>query len=96
MSKSLGNTIDPNVMVNKYGADILRLWVASCDYQADVRVSEEIVKQNAETYKSIRNRFKFMLGTLADFDYKNNAGALVLGVKNYIESLNKRKNSKSI
>ena len=72
MSKSLGNTIDPNVMVNKYGADILRLWVASCDYQADVRVSEEIVKQNAETYKSIRNRFKFMLGTLADYNYNEN------------------------
>ena len=75
MSKSLGNTIDPNVMVNKYGADILRLWVASCDYQADVRVSEDIIKQNADTYKSLRNRFKFMLGTLADFDYKNNAAS---------------------
>ena len=73
MSKSLGNTIDPNVMVNKYGADILRLWVASCDYQADVRVSEDIIKQNADTYKSLRNRFKFMLGTLADFDYNKNA-----------------------
>ena len=73
MSKSLGNTIDPNVMVNKYGADILRLWVASCDYQADVRVSEDIIKQNADTYKSLRNRFKFMLGTLADFNYENNA-----------------------
>jgi len=73
MSKSLGNTIDPNQMTAKYGADILRLWVASCDYQADVRVSEDIIKQNAETYKSLRNRFKFMLGTLADFDYKSNA-----------------------
>ena len=72
MSKSLGNTIDPNVMVNKYGADILRLWVASCDYQADVRVSEDIVKQAAETYKSIRNRFKFMLGTVSDYSLKDN------------------------
>ncbi len=73
MSKSLGNTIDPNVMVNKYGADVLRLWVASCDYQADIRVSEEIIKQCADTYKSLRNRFKFMLGTLADFSYNENA-----------------------
>ncbi len=72
MSKSLGNTIDPNQMVNKYGADILRLWVATCDYQADVRVSEEIIKQSAETYKAIRNRFKFMLGTLSDFNLKEN------------------------
>ena len=72
MSKSLGNSIDPNVMVNKYGADILRMWVASCDYQADIRISEDIVKQSAEVYKSIRNRFKFMLGTLADFDLKLN------------------------
>ena len=73
MSKSLGNSIDPNVMINKYGADVLRMWVASCDYQADVRVSEDIIKQGADTYKSIRNRFKFMLGTLSDFNYSENA-----------------------
>ncbi len=73
MSKSLGNTIDPNAMVNKYGADVLRLWVASCDYQADIRVSEDIIKQCSETYKSLRNRFKFMLGTLADFSYIEDA-----------------------
>ena len=72
MSKSLGNSIDPNVMVNKYGADILRMWVASCDYQADIRISEDIVKQSAEVYKSIRNRFKFMLGTLSDFNLSEN------------------------
>ena len=72
MSKSLGNTIDPNAMVNKYGADILRMWAASVDYQADIRVSEDIIKQSADTYKSIRNRFKFMLGTLSDFDVKKN------------------------
>lgn len=68
MSKSLGNTIDPNLMVSKYGADVVRIWAASCDYQADFRVSEEIIKQAGETYKSIRNRFKFMLGTLSDFN----------------------------
>lgn len=68
MSKSLGNTIDPNQMVGKYGADVVRIWAASCDYQADFRVSEEIIRQAGETYKAIRNRFKFMLGTLADFE----------------------------
>lgn len=73
MSKSLGNTIDPNNMVNKYGADVLRLWVATCDYQADVRVSEDIIKQCGDTYKAIRNRFKFMLGTLSDFNYPKDA-----------------------
>ncbi|MCI5745447.1 MAG: isoleucine--tRNA ligase [Erysipelotrichaceae bacterium] len=72
MSKSLGNTIDPNQLVNKYGADILRIWAASCDYQADMRISEDIVKQCADSYKSIRNRFKFMLGTLSDFSYQDN------------------------
>ena len=48
------------------------MWVASCNYQADIRISEHIVKQSAEVYKSIRNRFKFMLGTLADFNLNEN------------------------
>lgn len=71
MSKSLGNTIDPNQMVNKYGADVLRIWVASSDYQADVRVSEDIIKQASETYKPLRNRFKFMLGNLNGYKYED-------------------------
>lgn len=50
-----------------YGADILRLWVASVDYQADVRVSEKILKQIAEVYRKIRNTFRFLLGNLSDF-----------------------------
>ncbi|GGE22396.1 isoleucine--tRNA ligase 1 [Marinithermofilum abyssi] len=70
MSKSLGNTIDPLKVMKQYGADILRLWVASVDYQADVRVSDDILKQIAEVYRKIRNTFRFLLGNLADFNPK--------------------------
>ncbi len=69
MSKSLKNTLDPNVLVNKYGADILRIWVASSNYQEDIRISETIIQQAAEMYKNLRNKFKFMLGNLSDFNY---------------------------
>ncbi|MFS0782381.1 isoleucine--tRNA ligase [Bacillus sp. 1P06AnD] len=68
MSKSLGNTILPSKVMNQLGADILRLWVASVDYQADVRVSDPILKQVAEVYRKIRNTFRFLLGTLDQFD----------------------------
>ena len=70
MSKSLGNGIDPNKIINIYGADILRLWVATVDYQADVRISEPILKQVADTYRKIRNTFKFLLANLADGEGK--------------------------
>ena len=68
MSKSLGNGIDPAEVVQKYGADILRLWVASSDYQSDVRISNEILKQLSDAYRKIRNTARFMLGNLSDFD----------------------------
>ncbi|RBW67355.1 isoleucine--tRNA ligase [Bacillus taeanensis] len=68
MSKSLGNTLSPNDVMNQLGADILRLWVSSVDYQADVRVSNDILKQVAEVYRKIRNTFRFMLGNLFDFN----------------------------
>lgn len=68
MSKSIGNVIVPSKVMNQLGADILRLWVASVDYQADVRVSDPILKQVAEVYRKIRNTFRFLLGNLADFD----------------------------
>jgi isoleucyl-tRNA synthetase len=68
MSKSLGNVVDPAKVMKQYGADILRLWVASSDYQADFRVSDEILKQIAEVYRKLRNTFRFLLGNLADFD----------------------------
>lgn len=68
MSKSLGNTIDPIQVCNESGADILRLWVSSVDYQADCRISKEIIAQNSEAYRKIRNTFRFMLGNLFDFN----------------------------
>ncbi|PLR84137.1 isoleucine--tRNA ligase [Bacillus canaveralius] len=68
MSKSLGNVIVPAKVMNQLGADILRLWVASVDYQSDVRVSDPILKQVAEVYRKIRNTFRFLLGNLADFN----------------------------
>ena len=68
MSKSLGNTVVPEKVMKQLGGDILRLWVASVDYQADVRVSDAILKQVAEVYRKIRNTFRFLLGNLADFN----------------------------
>ncbi|OIJ13240.1 isoleucine--tRNA ligase [Anaerobacillus alkalilacustris] len=68
MSKSLGNVVVPNDVMKQLGADILRLWVASVDYQADVRVSDLILKQVAEVYRKIRNTFRFLLGNLHDFN----------------------------
>lgn len=68
MSKSLGNVILPSKVVKQLGADILRLWVASVDYQADVRISDDILKQISEAYRKIRNTFRFMLANIADFN----------------------------
>ena len=68
MSKSLGNGIEPSEIVDKYGSDILRLWVASADYHADIRVSHEILKQLSEAYRKIRNTARYILGNLYDFD----------------------------
>ena len=68
MSKSLGNVIAPQDIMQRYGADILRLWVASCDYREDVRISEEILGQVAESYRKIRNTFRYLLSNLYDFD----------------------------
>lgn len=64
MSKSKGNGIDPLKMFNLFGADVMRLWAASVDYQSDVRASEDIFKGTAELYRKIRNTFRFMLGNL--------------------------------
>ncbi|MGP4080309.1 isoleucine--tRNA ligase [Pseudalkalibacillus sp. R45] len=68
MSKSLGNVIDPMKVMKQLGADIIRLWVSSVDYQADVRVSDDILKQVSEVYRKIRNTLRFMLGNLNGFD----------------------------
>ncbi|MFP7469711.1 isoleucine--tRNA ligase [Niallia taxi] len=75
MSKSLGNVMVPSKVMNQLGADILRLWVASVDFQADVRVSDAILKQVTEGYRKIRNTFRFLLGNLADFNPAENAVA---------------------
>jgi isoleucyl-tRNA synthetase len=71
MSKSLGNTVDPIKLVNQYGADIFRMWVASVNYQSDVRISDEMMGQVADNYRKIRNGFKFILGNLNDFKPEN-------------------------
>ena len=73
MSKSLGNVIAPSEVVNQYGADILRLWVASLDYRVDVRLSQDILKQLSESYRKIRNTARFILGNLHGFDPNKNA-----------------------
>ncbi len=68
MSKSLGNVIDPLKIINQNGADILRLWVASVDYKEDVRISDDLMEQVKESYRKIRNTYRFMLGNLFDFN----------------------------
>jgi isoleucyl-tRNA synthetase len=68
MSKSLGNVIQPEQIIKKYGADILRLWVSAEDYRDDIRISNEILERLAEAYRRIRNTCRFLLGNLADFD----------------------------
>ncbi len=67
MSKSLGNVVDPLEVCSKYGADVLRLWLASSDYFNDIRISQNIIMQQVEVYKKIRNTFRYLLGNLDDF-----------------------------
>ncbi|MDR2426111.1 MAG: isoleucine--tRNA ligase [Endomicrobium sp.] len=68
MSKSVGNTIAPEKIISKYGADILRLWVASSDYREDIRISDEILKGLSDSYRKIRNTVRFLLGNIGGFD----------------------------
>lgn len=68
MSKSLGNTVDPNKVSSTLGADILRLWVSSVDYKEDHRISDSILKQITEVYRKIRNTLRFFLGNLHGYD----------------------------
>ena len=68
MSKSVGNIIAPQEVINQYGAEILRLWVSGEDYRDDIRLSDAILKQLAEAYRRFRNTARFMLGNLYDFD----------------------------
>ncbi|HEY1469036.1 MAG TPA: isoleucine--tRNA ligase [Candidatus Acidoferrum sp.] len=75
MSKSLGNIMLPTEVSEKWGADLLRLWVASQEYQADVKMSERVMTQLSEAYRKIRNTFRFALGNLNDFDPARDAVA---------------------
>ncbi|OLB28244.1 MAG: isoleucine--tRNA ligase [Acidobacteria bacterium] len=68
MSKSLGNALYPIEICERWGADLLRLWVASVEYQADVKMSERVMTQLSEAYRKIRNTFRFALSNLGDFD----------------------------
>ena len=68
MSKSIGNTIVPEKIVQQYGADILRLWVAQTDYTTDQRIGDEILKGTSDSYRRLRNTMRYMLGSLPDFD----------------------------
>jgi len=86
MSKSLGNVIEPDEIVSKYGAEVLRLWVASVDFTEDVRISETILARLSEAYRKLRNTFRYALGNLADFDPETDsvAGAQLLELDQWI------------
>ena len=73
MSKSLGNALYPEEICERWGADLLRLWVASVEYQADVKMSERVMTQLSDAYRKIRNTFRYGLGNLADFDPSRDA-----------------------
>ena len=72
MSKSKGNVIEPEKVINENGADILRLWVASEDYSSEIRISKNIIESIKDKYKKIRNTFKFLIGNLNDFKDESN------------------------
>jgi isoleucyl-tRNA synthetase len=73
MSKSLGNVTAPQEIIKKFGADIIRLWVAAEDYRDDVRISDEILKRLVESYRRLRNTARFLIGNLHDFDPSTDA-----------------------
>jgi isoleucyl-tRNA synthetase len=73
MSKSKGNVITPNQVIERYGAEILRLWVAAEDYRDDIKISEEILKRLTEAYRKIRNTCRYILGNLYDFEPSRDA-----------------------
>jgi isoleucyl-tRNA synthetase len=81
MSKSKGNVVAPQKVMDTYGADILRLWVASTDYSGELTISDEILKRVADSYRKIRNTCKFLLANIADFDAKKD----LLPVEQWLE-----------
>ena len=72
MSKSEGNVVSPNEIINKYGTDILRLWTIASDYFEDIKIDENIIKFQVDSYRRIRNTLRFLIGNLKDFDEKKN------------------------
>ncbi|MBX9865556.1 MAG: isoleucine--tRNA ligase, partial [Burkholderiales bacterium] len=76
MSKSIGNIVAPQEVINKYGADMLRLWVASTDYSGELTISDEILKRVSESYRRIRNTLRFLLANLNDFEVSKDSVAL--------------------
>ena len=68
MSKSVGNVIAPQEIIKEYGADVLRLWVLASDYESDISISKNIVKQVSEVYRKVRNTCRYILGNIYDFD----------------------------
>ena len=68
MSKSLGNVVGPQEIMDRHGADILRLWVVSSDFTEDLRIGPEIIKTQVDAYRKLRNTLRFLLGNLAEFD----------------------------
>ena len=70
MSKSAGNVISPEEILKNFGADILRVWVTSSDYAEDLRIDKTILNQHAESYRKIRNTFRFILGNIQDNFHK--------------------------
>ncbi len=73
LSKSTGNSLDPQKMIRQYGAEIVRMWVASEDYRDDIRLSDEILQRLTDAYRKVRNTLRFALGVLDDFDPKRDA-----------------------
>ena len=71
MSKSKGNSVDPQTIISTYGADVLRLWSANSEYSNDVTIGDNIIKQNVEIYRKIRNTLRFLLANLNDYEYKD-------------------------
>ena len=94
MSKSSSNTVSPAEIIEKSGADILRLWVASSDYSEDLKIGPEIIKSNIDSYRRLRNTLRFILGNLSDFNEKekiplNNLDELELYILSELEILKK-------
>ncbi|MBN0919271.1 isoleucine--tRNA ligase [[Mycoplasma] gypis] len=93
MSKSKGNVVKPLDIVNKYGADILRLWVANSEYTSDVSIDDKILGQNVEIYRKLRNTFKFMLGAISDYEYQDTQ---LFGIHKLIDERRKNLEAKII